>query len=330
MMMKEKDIRPNKIFQEYMRLCELDNKEIFSNCETFHVDCPVCKEKRFKNSFIKETFTYKTCAYCNTMYVSPRPLEKYFNRFYKQGKSVRYWHEVFYPTVEEQRIENIYSPRAKRIKNTLTQDGYSLPIKMIDIGSGYGSFLKAAKEEGLALNPEGLEPNSQLKEICEKKGFHIHHTDLENAQGFDSTYELVTSFEVLEHSFDISTFIKKAYHIVKPGGVILLTSLSNQGYDIQMLGKDHNNVKPPHHINFVNPFSAYILMTKCGFKNVKIETPGKLDVDILCNRVEQFPYLLDDLIFNSLYNSDDNYKNTFQEFLVQNKLSSHLWIWAEK
>ena len=145
----------------------------------------------------------------------------------------------------------------------------------------------------------------------------------------DGKFDLAVSFEVIEHLPFPDQFISRAKELLKPGGKLLITTLSGEGYDIKMLGKDHDNVSPPHHINFINPASAVTLFRGCGFRKIQIETPGKLDIDILINRVESFPYLLDDPLFKKIYYGDKELQYAFQNFLAKNFLSSLMWIWAE-
>jgi len=328
--MRENEIRPKDLWDQYKVLCEKDNARIFGGCERKAINCLACQGSSTEKVFQKDGFAYFVCRDCETLFLNPRPLSKYFDEFYANGESVKYWSEVFYPTVEKQRKTKIYGPRVEQIKDRLKKNGHNLPVSLVDIGSGYGSFLEEVRDRGLSKYPLGIEPNHELAGICQDKGFKVYESTLENIVDFDECCDVVTSFEVLEHLYNPRIFVKKAYDLLKPRGTLLMTSLSGTGYDIQMLGKDHDNVKPPHHINFFNPRSSEIFFLACGFSKVRIETPGKLDVDILCNRVKEFPYLLNDELFKAIYDGPESLKNSFQSFLVKNNLSSHMWIWAEK
>jgi hypothetical protein len=64
---------------------------------------------------------------------------------------------------------------------------------------------------------------------------------------------------------------------------------------------------------------------------VDIFTPGKLDVDIVKNTVEERPDALNDQRFiRNLLKLDEKVLKEFQQFLSKHRLSSHCWIWAEK
>lgn len=328
--MKESDIRPQGLLEEYNRLSEQDSRDIFTNCEMDIQACPACRSTRYNEYCVKDGFSYVCCQACETVYMNPRPKSEYFKRYYQSGKSARFWSTDFYPKVEAQRKEMIYRPRVKKIAEKIKSFNLKLPVKLVDIGSGYGSFLDECRDFGLSVAPEGIEPSPDLAGRCREKGFIVHQAMLEEVQGLDERFDVAISFEVLEHLHNPTDFITAARKILKPGGLLLMTTLSISGYDFKLLGPKHNNLKPPHHINFFSTHSMELLFKYCGYTEVSVETPGKLDVDILCNRVSQFPELLDNVLFSAVYHGDQQLKVAFQEFLAANGLSSHMWVWAKK
>ena len=67
-------------------------------------------------------------------FVNPRPLESYFRKFYKEGKSVKYWSDVFYKNNKNK--QKSYG----KIKQKILKLTNSNLIEFIDIGGGYGIF----------------------------------------------------------------------------------------------------------------------------------------------------------------------------------------------
>lgn len=58
--MKEEDIRPKKIFDEYLRLAAQDAKAYFSGVTREYISCPACGN-RGEFAFEKFDFTYDQC-----------------------------------------------------------------------------------------------------------------------------------------------------------------------------------------------------------------------------------------------------------------------------
>ena len=79
MKITEQDIRPEKIFNEYLALTELDTITYFDKAENVDIDCPACGGNEGKDWVKKSLFLYKKCPSCHTIYVSPRPVVESFN-----------------------------------------------------------------------------------------------------------------------------------------------------------------------------------------------------------------------------------------------------------
>ena len=67
-----------------------------------------------------------------------------------------------------------------------------------------------------------------------------------------------------------------------------------------------------------------MLFERAGFSEVHIMTPGVLDVDIALNSDKSNEFL------RILKIRGDSVIKEFQEFLIKNKLSSHVWVFAKK
>ena len=73
--MKESDIRPQDLFNEYLSLSAKDIPSYFSglfNNKSIAVNCVACDSDNHKLAFIKEGFKYSTCKECDTLFFSER------------------------------------------------------------------------------------------------------------------------------------------------------------------------------------------------------------------------------------------------------------------
>ena len=82
--MKEEEIRPHNIFDEYLRLAALDANKYFGKVLRLNVPCPACGERGVR-SFDKQGFSYEECPKCQTLFVSPRPQAENFYRYYQES-----------------------------------------------------------------------------------------------------------------------------------------------------------------------------------------------------------------------------------------------------
>jgi hypothetical protein len=69
-----------------------------------------------------------------------------------------------------------------------------------------------------------------------------------------------------------------------------------------------------------------LLFSRADFHDIQVTTPGKLDVDIVTNFIKNNPGTVKSNRFIQAILDDRDTSNNFQEFLAENKLSSHAWI----
>jgi len=109
--MKEEDIRPEKIFSEYLRLCKEDAQTYFQGVQRERIKCPAC-DSIGELAFEKQGFEYEHCLNCKTLFVSPRPKSENFTKYYLESSSSKYWATVFYKETAEIRREKLWKPIA--------------------------------------------------------------------------------------------------------------------------------------------------------------------------------------------------------------------------
>lgn len=320
--MKEFDIRPDVLFKKYLRLAESDAKTYFSDVPRNEIKCPACLSDG-DSAFNKNGFTYKECPECRTLFVSPRPSADAFNRYYIESDSSKFWANRFYKETAAARREKIWKPKAAMIKSLMDRKNL-LDANLIDIGGGYGLF---AEEMFLLTGKEVtvIEPAPHLAEVCREKGMRVIECFLEEieASALPAAPRFYVCFELFEHLHDPGLFLKQLRRVMSKDDVFVFTTLSGVGADIRALWQDSKSVVPPHHLNFFNPFSINILLENNGFMLLETTTPGRLDVDILCNNREH----IKDRFWQIFVEHADPYqKESMQCLLASTGFSSHMMV----
>lgn len=328
--MKEKDIRPTDVLLEYLRLSALDAKHYFDPARRVAVPCPACGSDDPQYAFEKHGFAYDVCGACGTLYLSPRPPLEEFEAFYNDSPSSLYWANTFSPAVAEVRREKIFVPRVEKISG-MCNSRHFFPKMVMDVGAGYGIFLEEWKKVHSGSSVCAVEPGAELAETCREKGIEVLKCFAEHADAWAGRADLLTCFEVIEHAHNPLMFIQALYRLLQSGGQILISGLCVDGFDIQTLWEESNSISPPHHINFMSVRGFEILFKRAGFSEVRIMTPGKLDVDIIKNTFDQNPALAEKNRFaNLLIARGGDARESFQRFLQEHLLSSHCWVFAKK
>ena len=169
-----------------------------------------------------------------------------------------------------------------------------------------------------------IEPGLVSSKIISDKGFPVLSESVEHSNKWFEKFDFVVSLEVLEHVNKPIDFVKSINNLLKKDGYCLITTLGYEGFDILTLGEDSNSISPPHHLNFLSVKGFELLFKRAGFLDVHIITPGVLDVDIVLNSGIQSEFL------RILKSRGNSVIKEFQKFLVNNKLSSHVWVLAKK
>lgn len=333
--MKESEIRPEAIFDQFLVLAEQDAMYYFNGTPFNPIHCPACDCDDSAVAFRKHGFQYETCGSCGTLFVNPRPGPDAFRRYYREAPSIRFWATDFYERTEAARRESIFVPRARvvleKIKKYLANDGMTDVGWIADIGAGYGVFCEEIGKIASKAKIVAIEPSPELALVCERKGLTVVPKFLEDATRADlpvgqEKRGTLTSFELLEHVQDPKAFLKVCRRLLMPDDLFILTTLNGLGLDIQVLWEKSKSVHPPHHVNFFNPGSVKTLLERAGFEALEISTPGKLDVSILENNLDKIS--TNRFWTNFLEQLGDNGKERFQKFLADHGLSSHMMVVA--
>ena len=324
--MKEEDIRPEKIFNEYLRLAKQDAQYYFGDADRLSILCPAC-DGEGKYSFTKSDFDFRLCENCQTLFVSPRPPESCFVRYYQESESVRYWASTFYKQTADARREKLWRPKARMVHELVDRFATGR-CRVIDIGGGYGIF---AEEYQRISGSEVviIEPGPELASACREKNLTVLEKFLEQIDRTDlpSGQKAFVSFELFEHLPDLRNFLQRLFELMSEGDLFIFTTLSGTGVDIQALWEDSKSVSPPHHLNFLNPKSVRLLLEKVGLTVLTVETPGQLDVDIMSNNRE---HIKDRFWRTFVHQASEKEKRAMQKFIAENGLSSHMLAVSRK
>jgi len=330
--MREADIRPADVLNEYLRLSAADARAFFPDNKTrLHRPCPACDSDQPVPAFEKNGFELVTCANCKSLYVDPAPDPDRLNDFYRDSPSSHYWATKFFPAVAEARRPLIFRPRAERVLAIAEEAGLELR-SVIDVGAGAGMFLEELRALAPGVDGLAVEPGDDLALVCETNGFETFRGFVEDAASeWSGRADLVTCFEVIEHVFAPELLISGLGALARPGGLVVVSGLCGDGFDIQALGPRSKAVSPPHHLNFMSRSGVESLFKRAGLNFLNFSTPGRLDVDIVLNALrEDNNAVSKDRVRDAVLNASEAERVAMQEELVSKARSSHMWLIGQR
>lgn len=143
---------------------------------------------------------------------------------------------------------------------------------LIDVGCGIGYFAEAAIERG--WNVYGTEYTDEAIEICKKKGIKMEQGKLDQSLYPEAHFDVITSFEVLEHINNPQEEMANFYKLLRRGGALYLTTPNFNSLSRQLSGPEWIVVSYPEHLCYYTLQSIDKLLAGIGFKKRKAETTG--------------------------------------------------------
>ena len=325
--MKEEDIRPYSLIEKQKKYIQEDIEFLLKQRDKFEfVDCLACETNNKSVEFEKNGFSYIECSNCGMLYMSPRPSVDMLSKFYQQSPNYKFFNDYIFPASREVRKEKIFIPRVKKVIE-ISKKNNIVPNKILEIGSGFGLFCEEMAKTKHFKEVIGVEASDSLHATCLEKGFRIYNGILEKLT-INEKFNIVVAYEVLEHIYNPYSFLKIIHGLLVSGGMIMLTFPHYNGFDIGML-REQAIAIDHEHLNYFNEQSISILFNRVGFQLKEVQTPGQLDVDLVKSAFET------GIIKNSFIQllCSDKYatvRESFQQFLAENKLSSHMLLIARR
>jgi SAM-dependent methyltransferase len=148
------------------------------------------------------------------------------------------------------------------------QKAYSIAenkSSVLEIGPGHGYFMKKLRQK--SCNLEGIELNESAAAMLREEGFKVYAQTLEsfNKDNPEAKYDLVCSFQVMEHITNVGDFLNIFEKLLKPGGKLVIgvpnadSIFSN--YKVNILNL------PPHHAGLW----TYDFMSSNAFKGLNLD-----------------------------------------------------------
>lgn len=220
--------------------------------------CPVCQHTEKKNLGEKNGFRVFTCKNCRSLYTEN------IDRSVATENYDDYYHEG-----------NLSAPEfIRKILGKVISDfgPYRQSGRFLDVGCGAGTILEEAKAQG--WQAEGLEVSAPAVETLRSRGFKIFHGTLHEAAYPESYFDVVTASEVIEHVDDPAEVLREMARILRPQGLLWMTTPHANGISSRMMGTGWSVISPPEHQHLFSIRGMRELLAKAGFTDCRFAVSG--------------------------------------------------------
>jgi 2-polyprenyl-3-methyl-5-hydroxy-6-metoxy-1,4-benzoquinol methylase len=118
--------------------------------------------------------------------------------------------------------------------------------KILEVGCGKGAFIKRLRQEK-DLDAYGIELNSSAVEYAQQQGIPVKQVNLYNlANEQANSFDVVCTFQVLEHIADSKAFLEAMIKLLKNQGKLIISVPNHHSF----IDDSDNNIfeMPPHHM----------------------------------------------------------------------------------
>ncbi len=146
---------------------------------------------------------------------------------------------------------------------------------VLEVGCGQGWFAKFFDTK----NYVGLELNKKARAVASSSGHTVYLQTVEDHQITASEkYDVVCSFQVLEHVENPESFIKSCINCLKPGGMLIISVPSENSY--LSIVEDGILNMPPHHLTRWTDKTLTWMANKNGLKVISLMHERLADVHV--------------------------------------------------
>jgi 2-polyprenyl-3-methyl-5-hydroxy-6-metoxy-1,4-benzoquinol methylase len=228
--------------------------------------CPVCGS-RAKFCLSKQRASYFRCPECALIFQHPmitlQAMLDYADREYADGLYTDYINardlklETF-----RQRI-----PAVERLAHGR---------RLLDVGCSCGYFIDVALEAGFDAHGVEFSPTAisyaspQARERIIQGDVNqlgaIHH----------ATYDVISAFDILEHTLEPFAFLKQMHQLLTPDGLLVITTPNTQHFLRTVMGERWPMLQPYQHTYLFSAKALELALRQTGFKDVVIQPTYKV------------------------------------------------------
>ena len=211
------------------------------------------------------------CRACGLQYVCPRPLAAAIVDAYSEGDDYAYVSQVA-------ARERTFAGAVADIEKLLPGRG-----RLLDVGTAAGAFLAAARSREWQV--EGCEPNRWLARWGSRRyGIPIGTGELFDQPFPPESFDVVTLWDVIEHTPDPARVLRTARRLVRPGGLVIVNYPDIGSWIARALGRRWPFLSAVHFYYFTRDTMTRLL-ARHGFDVVDVRAHvQRLELNYLLSR----------------------------------------------
>ncbi len=164
-----------------------------------------------------------------------------------------------------------YRGRLKETQKLLT----GRPDRVLDIGASLGHFGEAARRFGWDVYVTDVSEYA-VQIARDEFGLDGFVMGIDNIPVRENVFDLVTLYDVLEHSNSPLELLKQVSRVLCAGGWVHLTTPNIRSWQSRLFGKMWTHIRPDEHLIYFSPETMRSALERSGFEVVKTRTASNV------------------------------------------------------
>jgi 2-polyprenyl-3-methyl-5-hydroxy-6-metoxy-1,4-benzoquinol methylase len=238
------------------------------------------------------------CPKCHLIWLNPRPVDEDIAKLYagyathdtpsgKPGRFARFWKTA--------KISLMASALGYRANGTNPGLGRLLSAvgpfrevgagagmwleassrgRLLDVGCGAGAFLAQMAQFGWEVT--GVEPDEEAVKVARQNlGLNVYQGSLQGAGFPADSFDAVTVHHVIEHVLDPIGLLKACWHVLKPGGRLVVVTPNIESLAHRWLRVSWLHLDPPRHLLLFSQETLRESAVRAGLRIKDVRTTAR-------------------------------------------------------
>lgn len=234
------------------------------------IKCPCCESSAIKligripdvdvfsgrvlSSVLKGHHLY-SCNKCNFWFRYPRMQKNKMDDLYRSGDET-----AWAPIEGKKRID--WDIASRWVNSSGSRK------KVLDVGCFSGDFLKSIENDATLY---GIEIHQKAANRAKQYGVNILGDDFSVLELIDGRFDVITSFDVIEHVYNPKSFLRKLANVTKPHGEVIISTGNTMALSWRLMKSRYWYCANAEHISFISPKWCQAVARDCGLQVEKVE-----------------------------------------------------------
>lgn len=202
-------------------------------------------------------FTLVQCMNCGLLFLNPQPTWEELQPYYPE------WYDPFLPKYSS------FIQYYGIIRRCMVVSKYQNGGRLLDVGCSTGIFLNEMRRSG-RWEVYGVEPAAFPARIAQERfGLLVFQQTLIEAKLPENYFDVVTWWDVLEHTPNPKECLQETYRILKPGGWIFIQTPDPNSWEAKLFGPLWRGYEAPRHLHL---FPVPTLTNQLGLLGFRVRS----------------------------------------------------------